>query len=114
MSVYFDRVSRTFIFAMPQRDSGVTVRQHEAPSPGEHLSVQRQRMRAGARELLRVLAEAERAMSFAQIQEALPHVGNDTLQVRLSCLVSRDDIERYGSKGHYRYALPEGSTFLCT
>lgn len=114
MSMYFDRVARTFIFCTPQPAESVTIRRHEASTEGERSSVHRQRMRTGAREVLDVLVEAQRPLSFQQIQSKLRHVSTDTLQVRLSQLTAREDVERHGCKFQYTYALPLGSTFRST
>ena len=112
MTIMIDHASRSYYLQVAS-GPGITVRTHVAPSPGERLAQNRQRMRAGAREVLSVLKRGG-YLTFAQIKRQLPEISTSTLQVRLSNLTSREDIERYGSKGAYRYALPEGSTFRST
>lgn len=112
MSIHFDRFSRTFITSIPSE--GVTVRTHTQHAPIEYVRNNRQRMRRGAKEVLTILSRAGMRMTFDQIKAAIPGITSSTLQVRLSSLTSRQDIERHGSKGQYRYSLPMSSTFCTT
>jgi hypothetical protein len=114
MSVLFDRVSRSY-FCLVTPGNGVTVREHRAPQPSEQVAVKRQRMRAGARELLNILSEAQpRRLKFIDLLNSLQDVSVDTLQVRLSALTARGDIVRHGMKFNYSYSLPTESTFHTT
>jgi len=113
--MYFDRVAKTFVLSSVSPSEGVTVRTHTANTPTEQLRNNRQRMRAGARQLLNVLSRRiGQRMTFYDIRAELPEVNSSTLHVRLSSLTAREDIKRWGTKGHYRYSLPEGSTFSST
>lgn len=115
MAMYFDRVARTFVVESVRPSEGVTVRTHTQSPPSEQLRNNRQRMRAGARELLNVISRAPgKRWTFEEIRAELPQVNSSTLHVRLSSLTAREDIDRWGTKGHYRYSLPEGSTFRST
>jgi hypothetical protein len=114
MAVVFDRVARTFMIlgALP---AGSSVRIHSLPEPSEKHVMARQRMRAGAREVLQVLAAAvPKRLTFVQIGSQMPHVSVDKLQVRLSLLTSRGDVSREGFRGSFTYSLPASSTFMST
>lgn len=115
MAVVWDNFARTFMVTGPLPEKAV-VRQHYFQDVNEKRKVvYRQRMRSGAREVMNVLAKNfGKKLTFKQLHSAMPTISVDTLQVRLSLLTSRHDIQRFGTRGNFTYSMPEGSTFMST
>lgn len=85
-----------------------------APTDGPGDGPCRRAMRAGGLEIINLLRAAGSLVPVRSIVRQLPHVHPCTLRWRLSHLTAREDIVRYGERGHYRYGLPGVSTLGTT
>lgn len=119
MSVLFDRVARTYFVTSDSTAAISNASTATATNSAGHsrapYPAKRQRMRAAAREVLRVLYRARPAkLGFFDLSDEFPGVHWNTMQVRLSQMTARGDICREGKKGEYLYSLPANSTFHST
>ena len=107
MSVVFDQVSRRYLVSI---DSAYVkqVRTHTMPNQEERkrASSHGRKLRKGGLEVIQILKRYRPAHpSFLVIKKSLRHVPASTLHTRLSEMVRRGDILRFGPYGGYCYGV---------